>query len=109
MDQLVLPDMVVDFRRQEVLGRDGAHIELRPQSFTVLRRLADGAGELVSKDDLLEACWPGVIVTEDSLTQCISEIRRALGDSGRSLIRTVARRGYRLVPPEETAPVLPEA
>jgi len=43
---------------------------------------------------LLAANWPGVTVTEDSLTQCISEIRRLLGETGRDLIRTVPRRGY---------------
>ena len=46
--------------------------------------------------------WPGVTVTEDSLTQCISEIRRLLGESGRDLIRTVPRRGYMIGSPERT-------
>ena len=50
--------------------------------------------------------WPGVTVTEDSLTQCISEIRRVLGDAGRDLIRTVPRRGYMIAFPEQ-APRLP--
>jgi TolB-like protein/tetratricopeptide (TPR) repeat protein len=54
----------------------------------------------VTKDELLTACWPNVIVTEDSLTQCISEIRRVLGVDGRALIRTVPCRGYALVLPE---------
>lgn len=47
--------------------------------------------------------WPGISVTEDSLTQCISDIRRLLGVSGRDLVRTVARRGYMIVLPEPTA------
>ena len=104
MDRIDLPNVVVDFRSEEVRGPGGAPIELRPQSFAVLRCLAGRAGELVSKDELLTECWPGVAVTEDSLTQCVSEIRRALGESGRSLIRTVTRRGYRLVMPEASAP-----
>ena len=100
MDRIALPGATVDFRREEVRRCDGAHIELRPQSFSVLRRLAAKPGELVTKDELLTECWPGVIVTEDSLVQCVSDIRKALGASGRDLIRTVPRRGYVLVLPE---------
>src|SRR4051812_1562186 len=106
MDCLELPDRVVDFRREEVRGRDGARIELRPRAFGVLKRLAAADGALVTKDELLADCWPGVIVTEDSLTQCISEIRRALGEGGRELIRTVPRRGYALVHPRPDVPQL---
>ena len=86
MDRIEFADRVVDFRREEVLGRDGSRFELRPRAFGVLRRLAAAGDVLVTKDDLLKACWPGVIVTEDSLTQCISEIRKALGDGGRNAI-----------------------
>ncbi len=109
MDRIALPGATVDFRREEVRRCDGAHIELRPQSFSVLRRLATKPGELVTKDELLTECWPGVIVTEDSLVQCVSDIRRALGASGRNLIRTVPRRGYVLVLPEspETREAVP--
>ena len=109
MDRIELPGGVtVDFHREEVRGHDGARVELRPRSFGVLRCLAAKAGKLVTKDELLAECWPGVIVTEDSLTQCISDIRRALGEGGRDLIRTVARRGYVLVLPEAPhAPPLP--
>lgn len=99
MDRIEMPDLVVDFRREEVRGRCGARIELRAGAFAVLRYLAAKAGELATKDELLAECWPGVIVGEDSLTQCISEIRRALGEGGRGLIRTVSRRGYALVLP----------
>jgi DNA-binding winged helix-turn-helix (wHTH) protein len=63
----------------------------------VLRHLATNLGRVVTKDELLEVNWPGVTVTDDSLTQCISEIRRALGDAGRDLVRTVPRRGYMIV------------
>src|SRR6202161_3135075 len=102
MDRIDLPDRVVDFRREEVRGRgrDCARIELRPRAFGVLRRLAAADGALVTKDELLTECWPGVIVTEDSLTQCISEIRKALGEFAREVVRTVPRRGYVLLPPD---------
>jgi formylglycine-generating enzyme required for sulfatase activity len=75
---------------------DSQIIDLRPKTFEVLRHLAANAGHLVSKDDLYEAAWPGVIVGDDSLTQCIHELRQLLGDSDRRLIKTIARRGYLL-------------
>ena len=103
MDRLVLPTAVVDFRREEVRGADGTRIDLRPRAFAVLRCLAAHAERLVTKDDLLAECWPGCVVTEDSLTQCVSEIRQALGEDGRDVVRTVPRRGYVLMPPETTA------
>jgi TolB-like protein len=53
-------------------------------------------GRVVPKSELMDAVWPDVYVTEDSLTQSIREIRKALGDSGQELVRTVSRRGYML-------------
>lgn len=74
---------------------EGSEIALRPKTFEVLRYLVGKPGRLIAKDELLDAIWPRVTVTEDSLVQCIAELRRALGDGGRNLIRTVPRRGYR--------------
>ncbi len=92
-----------------VLGRifrDGTEVALRPKAFTLLSYLLRNAGRVVPKDELLGAVWPGVIVTEDSLTRCVHEIRQALGPENGSLLRTVARRGYLFVegdrPPVET-------
>ncbi|GJD71456.1 Transcriptional regulator HilA [Methylobacterium gnaphalii] len=107
MDRIVLDDVVVDLHRGQVFARNGDRLDLRPRAFAVLRRLAIRPCELVSKDELLSECWPDVVVTEDSLTQCISEIRRVLGDRGRDLVRTVPRRGYVLTPPD--APAVPRA
>lgn len=76
------------------LRRADQVIELRPRSFEVLAYLVGAAGRAVSKDELLESCWPGVVVTEDSLTRCISDIRQALGDDGQRIIKTLPRRGY---------------
>src|SRR5712691_7436857 len=69
-------------------------LELRPKSFEVLRFLVQNADRLVSKDELMEALWPGVFVTEDSLSRCISDVRIALGDAQHRIIKTVPRRGY---------------
>ncbi len=85
---------VLDLRRGSLL-LDGREIALRPKTFGVLRFLVEHPGRLVSKEELLEAVWPNLIVTDDTLVQSIGELRRALGESGARLITTVPRRGYR--------------
>lgn len=79
---------------RESLVRDGEEVRLRPKSFAVLRHLVEHAGELVTKDQLMDAVWHGTVVTEGSLTQCIIDIRRALEDHEQKVVRTVARRGF---------------
>lgn len=81
--------------RGVVRAPDGAEAVLRPKTARVLLHLARRGGELVEREELIEAVWPGVYVTDDSLTQCIAEIRRALG-SDQALLRTLPRRGYLL-------------
>jgi non-specific serine/threonine protein kinase len=54
------------------------------------------AGEVVTKDELLESVWPGVTVVEGSLATAVSKLRKALGDDDQSMILTIARIGYRL-------------
>jgi len=71
-------------------------IGLRPKTFEVLRYLADNAGRLVPKQELFDAAWPNVSVCDDSLVQCIRELRQKLRDDDRRLIKTVSRRGYLL-------------
>jgi TolB-like protein/tetratricopeptide (TPR) repeat protein len=74
-------------------------IDLRPKAFGVLAHLVENADRLVTKDELIKAIWPDVIVTDDSLTHCISEVRNAIGDSRQAIIKTVQRRGYRFAAP----------
>jgi DNA-binding winged helix-turn-helix (wHTH) protein len=71
-------------------------IDLRPKTFEVLRYLAQNAGRLVPKQELFDAVWPNVSVCDDSLVQCIRELRQKLGDVDRRLVKTVSRRGYLL-------------
>jgi formylglycine-generating enzyme required for sulfatase activity len=71
-------------------------IDLRPKTFEVLCYLAENAARLVSKRELFEVVWPNVSVCDDSLVQCIRELRQKLGDDDRRLIKTVSRRGYLL-------------
>src|SRR5712675_2075949 len=74
---------------------DGNEIALRPKTFAVLSHLVEKSGRLVSKDELFAAVWPNLAVTDDALVQSIGELRRALGDDGSRLIKTIPRRGYR--------------
>lgn len=94
---------VLDLTRGCLLS-DGREIPLRPKTFAVLSHLVQRPGQLVSKEELFEAVWPGLIVTDDTLVQSIGELRRALGDAESKLITTVPRRGYRFdmqaAPPE---------
>lgn len=87
---------------------DGNEIVLRPKTFSVLRYLVENSGRLVSKDELFAAIWPNAAVTDDTLVQCISELRRVIGDDGVRLIRTIPRRGYRFEA-AVTAPATPSA
>jgi len=80
--------------RRGCLRSDDREIELRPKSFEVLRYLVEHAGRLVPKDEFVKAVWPNVIVSDESLTRCMSEVRLALGDGDQHLIKTVPRRGY---------------
>jgi len=76
------------------LRRDGKTVHLRRQSFDVLRYLVERAGRLVPKEELLDAIWGNTPVTDDSLTYCLIDIRKALDDSRHELIQTVPRRGF---------------
>lgn len=79
-----------------LLDPSGQEIHLRAQSSRALAFLADHAGELVSKDRLAKAVWDVPVVTDESISQCIADIRRAIGDTDRSILQTVHKRGYRL-------------
>ena len=83
---------------------DNQEVFLRPKAFGVLRHLAENAGRLVGKHELFEIVWPEVQVTDDSLVQCVRELRQVLGDKERRLIKTVTRRGY-LLDVEVTTPM----
>jgi DNA-binding winged helix-turn-helix (wHTH) protein/Tol biopolymer transport system component len=88
------------------LFRDGAVVTLTPKAFDTLLVLIKNRDRAVTKDELLSAVWRDSFVSEDSLTQTVSVLRRALGDDPAQpkFIATVARRGYRFV-----APILSES
>jgi TolB-like protein/DNA-binding winged helix-turn-helix (wHTH) protein len=78
------------------LSRDAVESRLRPKTHAVLRYLVEHPGRLVGKQELLDAVWGSTVVTEGSLTQCVIEIRRALGEAGQRMVRTVPRQGFML-------------
>lgn len=79
-----------------VLDHLGKVSSLRPQTTQFLTELIDNAGTVMSKDELLDRIWPDTHVTEDSLVQCASEIRKALLGVGGVALKTVPKKGYRL-------------
>jgi len=90
------------------LTRDGEAVAVTPKLLDLLLYLLDHAGTLVTKEALLEALWPDANVTDNALTQAVSELRQALGDDAGAptFIKTVARRGYRFVAPVEAIAAL---
>jgi TolB-like protein/DNA-binding winged helix-turn-helix (wHTH) protein/Flp pilus assembly protein TadD len=83
------------------LRRGSESLRVEPKVAEVLVYLAQRAGQMVSRDELLTAVWPGVVVGDDALTQAIIKLRKALGDDARrpAYIETLAKRGYRLIAP----------
>jgi len=110
-----------DPARAELRAPDGRTVRLRPKTLEILRLLAGNAGRVLSKRQLMEAVWPNVHVGEDSLFQCIREIRTALGDDKRQVVRAISGRGYlfqaevtdtpapAVVPTGESAPTASDA
>lgn len=72
----------------------GKTVSLRSQSGRVLAELARHPGQVVTRDRLIAAVWPDIAVTDDSLVQCIKDIRHALADTDRTILRTAIGQGY---------------
>jgi len=85
----------------ECLWRGGERIPLTRKAFAIARHLIEHAGRLVTKEELMEAVWPGIYVQEENLKVHILELRRALGDQAKnpSFIETLHGRGYRFIAP----------
>jgi DNA-binding winged helix-turn-helix (wHTH) protein/TolB-like protein/tetratricopeptide (TPR) repeat protein len=89
----------VDAQRRRLLAADGTAVALTPKAFDTLLYLLQRPGEVVEKDSLLAAVWPGVVVEDNNLSQAVSALRKALGDDPETprFIQTVPRRGFRFV------------
>jgi len=97
----------VDLLHRALLDASGSVVELRPQALDLLCLLAHNAGKVMEKQELLKQVWNGLFVTDDSLVQAIGDIRRAINDPNHQVIRTVPRKGYRLIEhhsPESATP-----
>jgi DNA-binding winged helix-turn-helix (wHTH) protein len=94
---LSFDDYCIDLQQSALLHGD-SQIPLRPKSFDVLRYLVERTGRLVSREELTQAVWPGIFVSDDSLVQCVGDIREALHDHDHRIVKTVAKRGYVLTP-----------
>jgi DNA-binding winged helix-turn-helix (wHTH) protein len=103
---LAFDGFVLDLTRG-VLTAEAREVVLRPKTTAVLAHLLAHAGQIVSRDALLSVVWGDVAVSDDSLTQCVSEIRRALGTVQAEMLQTHARRGY--VMATQLRPVAPAA
>src|SRR5688572_29266713 len=108
--ETIAADRVFEFgqfrldERSGILAKGSEQRFLRPKAHSLLAHLARNMGRVVPKSELMDTVWPDVYVTEDSLTQSIREIRKALGEGGQELIRTVSRRGYMLTGKPDAIP-----
>ena len=96
-------DCIVRLERR-VIERADESVHVTPRAMSVLACLASAGGATVSRAALFEQVWRGAEVSDDALTKCIGELRRAFGDSAREsrIIETIPKLGFRLVPPVES-------
>ena len=103
-------DFEADFRTQE-LRKQGVRVKLPRQSFQILQKLLERPGELVTRDELHQALWPGdtFVDFDHGLNNSVKRIRDALGDSADTprYIETLPRLGYRFIGDIDVAPVAP--
>jgi len=102
-------DFVLERSQQRVRRPDGSPLDLPPRLFSALLLFVENAGALLDKDALMRALWPGLVVEENSLSQIISGLRRALEDDSHDsrYIQTVPRRGFRFIATVTELPDLP--
>jgi DNA-binding winged helix-turn-helix (wHTH) protein len=91
---------------RRLLLRDGRVVHLQPKAFDLLKLLVEAAPRVVAKSELHERLWPNGVVSDSTLVYLVKEIRRALGDRGRTepLIRTAHRVGYAFDAPVTRGP-----
>jgi TolB-like protein/DNA-binding winged helix-turn-helix (wHTH) protein/tetratricopeptide (TPR) repeat protein len=103
-DRYAFGSFVLEQSQQRVLHSDGTPVSLTPRLFSALLFFIESPGELLDKDSLMAALWPGMVVEENNLNQVVHGLRRALGDDGSRFIQTVPRRGFRFVAPVTALP-----
>ena len=116
MERLQVGDWVVDPALNQ-LSAAGKTVKLEPKAMAVLVYLANLPGQVVSREELLSTVWAGLVVGDDSLTQVVIKLRKALGDAPETpaFIQTISKGGYRLIAPVvrsaeiSSAPVRPDS
>jgi DNA-binding winged helix-turn-helix (wHTH) protein len=73
-------NFILDLERGTLLASSGSEVSLRPKAFSLLRLFVENAGRLVDRGMIIKALWAGLVVTDESVAQCIKDVRRALGD-----------------------------
>src|SRR5690242_9707660 len=86
-------EFTLDPERGTILNADRV-VKLRPKVYDALLYILENRGRLIAKEELIHALWPDAFVTEDSLVQCMVELRRALDDRAQEIVKTAPRRGY---------------
>ena len=99
----------LDLARGALLGPEGAELPLRPKSFALLRLFVENAGRLLDRDTIMAAVWPDLFITDNSIAQCVGDIRRALGGGAQRLLKTVPKRGYLFAAEVSSAEPVPAA
>ncbi|QZD93318.1 winged helix-turn-helix domain-containing protein [Qipengyuania xiapuensis] len=97
MEEFRIGSHILQPHRQLLL--DGEHVHLGPRALSILTLLAERCGEVVTKDELMEAVWPDVTVEENALQVHVTAVRKALGDDA-GLLHTLRGIGYQLNVPE---------
>lgn len=105
-DNFAFGEFILERGQQRVRQADGTVLALTPRLFNALLLFVEHPGELLDKETLMRALWPGLVVEENNLSQVVSGLRRALGDDpqGRRYIQTVPRRGFRFIAPVTVQP-----
>ena len=108
-NQYLFADFTLDVRGRQLLSPEGQAITLSSRAFDTLLALIRHKGEVVSKAELMESVWPGLVVEDNNVNQAIFSLRKALADSRSDsrIIRTVPGKGYSFVAPLEKLPEEP--
>lgn len=91
-----LGETFVHLKDEMLFDGQGQPVALRAKSLLFLRTLLERNGSIVSKSELAETVWSGMVVTDESISQCVADIRRFLGDEDRAVLETFPKQGYRI-------------
>ena len=94
MQSVKLGKALFTLRRGDLFDSDGQLVPMRAKSASMMAMLLGEPGRIFSKDEIARKVWPDVIASDESISQCVSEIRRALNDHDHTIVETFSKRGY---------------